>query len=121
MVNRLLREARRSGADVQQVLVQLSGSNLEAGRYHETGLNIARLAYGSAAVAIVGALGRLVIARRRGLVLLALGRSHDSRRRRQLRGGRGGHRPRQGRTHRRRGFGPCGERGDRRHRARQSA
>ncbi len=73
MVNRVLKKLGVPVQTSQQVLVQLSGSNLEAGRYHETGLNIARLAYGSAAVAIVGALGGLVIARRRGLVLLALG------------------------------------------------
>lgn len=73
MVNRILNKLGVPAQTSEQVLVQLSGSNLEAGRYHETGRDITLLAYAAAAIAIIGALLGLVIARRRGVVVLFLG------------------------------------------------
>lgn len=72
MVNRVLNKLGIS-AQTDEILVELSGSNLEAGRYHKTGRDITRLALASAAAAVIGALGGLLIARRRGVVLLFLG------------------------------------------------
>ena len=120
MVNRVLK-ARRSGADVP------AGAGAVE-RFESGGRAIPRdrPQYRPAGVRVGGCRDRRRPRRvgdrpPPGPGAAGPGPGHDSRRRRQLRGGRGGRRPRQGRTHRRRGFGPCGERGDRRHRARQSA
>lgn len=73
MVNRVLAKLGIRVGTTEPVLVQLTGSDLEAGRYHQTGRDITRLAYVSVAAAIVGALGGLLFARRRGVVVFALG------------------------------------------------
>lgn len=77
MVNRVLADQGLGGVTVDgPIEVPLSDSaqsSLEAGRYHQLGEQIGYIAFGSAIAAIVAALGALVIARRRGLVLMAIG------------------------------------------------
>lgn len=77
MVNRVLAYRGLGGIQIDgPIEVPLSDSaqsGLEAGRYHQLGEQIGYIAFGSAIAAIIAALGALVIARRRGFVLVAVG------------------------------------------------
>ncbi|WP_207842328.1 hypothetical protein [Williamsia soli] len=77
MVNRVLSEQGLGAIQVEgPIEVPLSDSaqaGLEAGRYHQLGEQIGYIAFGVAIAAIVATLGALIFARRRGLVLLAVG------------------------------------------------
>lgn len=77
MVNRVLSDQGLGGITVEgPIEVPLSDSaqsGLEAGRYHHLGEQIGYIAFGSAIAAVIAALGALVIARRRGFVLVAVG------------------------------------------------
>ncbi len=77
MVNRVLKGYGLSGVRVDgQIEVALSESQrsgLEAGRYRAIGDRITQVGFGAAVVAVIAALLALVIARRRGFTLAALG------------------------------------------------
>lgn len=58
----------------QRVEVPLSeGGGLEAGRYHRVGQQIRTIGYGASALAVIAGLLALLMARRRGTVLVGLG------------------------------------------------
>ncbi len=77
MVNRVINDQLLSGVQISgPIEVPLSDSarsGLEAGRYHELGDQIGYIAVGSLVVAVIAGLGALVVARRRGLVIAAIG------------------------------------------------
>ncbi|HEY9315189.1 hypothetical protein [Williamsia sp.] len=77
MVNRIVDDGIFSGIEVTgPIEVPLSDSaaaGLEAGRYHDLGDQIGYIAFGALVIAVVAAIGALVVARRRGLVLAAVG------------------------------------------------
>ena len=76
VVNRVLQQQGIPVAAAGPVTVPIGnggGTNLEAGRYHQTGQDITRLAYGASVIAVIAGLAALLIARRRGTVLAWLG------------------------------------------------
>ncbi|GAC70116.1 hypothetical protein GS4_32_00600 [Gordonia soli NBRC 108243] len=75
MVNRVISQSGASGRVAGPILIPLAdgGTGLEAGRYHQVGQQIVRLAYGSLVVAVIAGLLALLVARRRGTVLAWLG------------------------------------------------
>ena len=76
MVNRVIAQQKLINVTVPgPILVPLAnGSNgLEAGRYHQVGQQITRIAYASVVIAVIAGLLALIIARRRGTVLAMLG------------------------------------------------
>jgi hypothetical protein len=77
MVNRVIADVGFGGIEIKgPILVPLSDSaqsGLEAGRYHNLGNQIGLLAISSLVIAVVATVLALVVARRRGFVLLAVG------------------------------------------------
>jgi hypothetical protein len=77
MVNRVIADVGLGGVQIEgPILVPLSDSaqsGLEAGRYHNLGDQIGVLAIGALVIAVIATLIALIVARRRGLVLLAVG------------------------------------------------
>lgn len=75
MVNRVISQLGVPIVIDRPILIPLAdgGNGLEAGRYHQTGSDITRLAYVSTGVAVVAGLLALVIARRRSTVFAWLG------------------------------------------------
>ena len=77
MVNRIIDDRIFGGIEIsgpiEVPLTDSAAAGLEAGRYHDLGDQIGYIAYGSLVIAVVAALGGLAVARRRGLVLAAVG------------------------------------------------
>jgi hypothetical protein len=77
MVNRVIADVGLGGVEIEgPILVPLGDSaqsGLEAGRYHNLGDQIGVLAIASLVIAVIATLIALIVARRRGLVLLAVG------------------------------------------------
>ncbi len=75
MLNRVIANTGLDLTVTGPILVPLNqaGSGLEAGRYYQVGRQITAMAYGSLVVAVIAGAMALVIARRRGTVVVWLG------------------------------------------------